>query len=243
MKLNRLAIGSITAVLAFVSIAAWSADEPQTARAQTPPPGCQGEFQQGVFARCIVIIKETDPSGSDESFLFEVDITGESTDEFELEDGEARGYNLGGLDVDVGDIVSINEFVPEGWTLTVSCDWSGFVPIDLEGDFIQFEYFGEGQPFDFLECTFLNVDDDPDEGDEGDEDEDEDDESDEDQDEADEAPRFIGGGIFLGIDTAQRNRARVAAAAATTVPAPTIRAPSTGQGIVPPSTGDGGLLP
>jgi hypothetical protein len=71
-------------------------------------------------------------------------------------------------------------------------------------------------------CTFQNV------------------RSGEDEDEADERDQFIGGGLFAGdVGAAERNRARARAAAAVAIAA----TPRPAETILPPTTGDGGLLP
>lgn len=93
-----------------------------------------GETQAGCeatapdYARCLVIIKETDPPGDTQDFEFEHEHNGAMTD-FELEDGEMEAFTLGDDEPH-----TVTETVPEGWVLTdIDCDDSQGVDVN-EGD-------------------------------------------------------------------------------------------------------------
>ncbi|MPZ49522.1 MAG: hypothetical protein GEU75_09535 [Dehalococcoidia bacterium] len=170
---------------------------------------------------CLEIIKQTDPDGADEEFLFEV--TGDFTDDFDLEDDEVQVYSLPSLDISAGEEATVTEIVPDGWRLDdIECQGEGMTfDTHPEDNFVTITFVGGGNP-DFGVCTFFNEED-PD----GDEDEDEDE-------------RFVPGpnlgGLFGGVNTAQQNRERAGVIYATPLPAVV-------EAIRPPSTGDGGLLP
>ena len=107
----------------------------------------------GVIPRCLLITKVTSPGGSTLDFDFDVD--GDINDSFELGDGDSAGYSLGGLDLGIGDEITVSESVPTGWTLIIDCDADGF-EFDYDDASVTITYVGSNEAFDWGECVFTN---------------------------------------------------------------------------------------
>jgi hypothetical protein len=109
---------------------------------------------------CIVFVKQTDPSGSVQSFDFDAQIDAPDDDfdfagPFSLEDGESQAF----VNTGTGSTFLVTEEELDGWELdTVTCEGSGITEDFVEaGVEITTLPFGDGDPPPWAVCTFSNA--------------------------------------------------------------------------------------
>jgi hypothetical protein len=110
----------------------------------------QVEAQEPSCERCLVIVKETDPSGSDEEFTFEVEIDAAAEPDEMLEDGESFEITYAN-----NDVIEVTEKSKTGWMLdSIECSQEEGVEIDEDERRVTVT---RDEAVDSVLCTFVNV--------------------------------------------------------------------------------------